>query len=157
MEVNVPLQSVLPLSTYQQSVGSSEEFLEERATPSNYNVGRAVRFALESQFENEDNHENSQRTIRKIRKAYSYRRLRETAINGENEQWESLNDVAKHQEPSLSPKTYLRQVYHKIRVRTPYYIPILAWLPQYRWCRDFPSDLVAGFGVASLLIPQVNI
>ncbi len=33
--------------------------------------------------------------------------------------------------------------------RFPYYVPILMWLPQYKWT-DFPSDLI----VCSFLLPQ---
>eukprot|EP01120_Amphizonella_sp_Union-15-10_P010865 TRINITY_DN4503_c0_g1_i1.p1 TRINITY_DN4503_c0_g1~~TRINITY_DN4503_c0_g1_i1.p1 ORF type:complete len:652 (-),score=114.26 TRINITY_DN4503_c0_g1_i1:35-1990(-) len=36
----------------------------------------------------------------------------------------------------------------------PYYIPILFWMPNYQWRRDLPKDLIAGLGVAFMLIPQ---
>lgn len=38
--------------------------------------------------------------------------------------------------------------------RTPYYIPILNWLPQYEWRANFLNDLLAGFAVGMVLIGQ---
>ena len=35
-------------------------------------------------------------------------------------------------------------------------VPILSWLPAYRWREDALSDLVAGLTVAIMHIPQVN-
>jgi hypothetical protein len=45
-------------------------------------------------------------------------------------------------------------VWSKLRTRLPYYIPIISWLPKYKWKDDIMSDLVAGVGVAAMLIPQ---
>jgi MFS superfamily sulfate permease-like transporter len=33
-------------------------------------------------------------------------------------------------------------------------VPILHWLPNYRWREDFVSDLMAGFTVAVMHVPQ---
>lgn len=45
-------------------------------------------------------------------------------------------------------------VWSKLKTRVPYYIPIVTWLPKYKWREDIVSDLVAGVGVAAMLIPQ---
>ncbi|KAL6063515.1 putative sulfate transporter [Balamuthia mandrillaris] len=37
--------------------------------------------------------------------------------------------------------------------RFPYYVPIMTWLPQYKWSY-LPRDLAAGLAVAAMLIPQ---
>ena len=42
----------------------------------------------------------------------------------------------------------------KLKTRLPYYIPIISWLPKYKFKEDIGSDLVAGIGVAAMLIPQ---
>lgn len=132
-------------STSYQKPNDAEQLADLRNVPtSNEN------YSLESPLEHENLNTNTQNIFQKIRKAFSYRRLRETAINEENDHWAEPNDL----QPHSSTKDYMNKVYDKVRIRTPYYIPILSWLPQYRWCRDFPSDLVAGLGVASLLIPQ---
>jgi hypothetical protein len=41
-----------------------------------------------------------------------------------------------------------------MKTRVSYYIPILGWLPQYDYKAHLVSDLVAGLGVAAMLIPQ---
>lgn len=33
-------------------------------------------------------------------------------------------------------------------------LPVLAWLPNYRWRRDLPADLLGGVALAALLIPE---
>jgi len=33
-------------------------------------------------------------------------------------------------------------------------IPILTWLPKYQWRKNFPSDLMAGFTVGVMHVPQ---
>jgi SulP family sulfate permease len=33
-------------------------------------------------------------------------------------------------------------------------LPVLRWLPRYRWRRDLPTDLLAGFALAALLVPE---
>jgi high affinity sulfate transporter 1 len=38
--------------------------------------------------------------------------------------------------------------------KLPYYIPVTMWLPAYKWRTMLLRDLIAGFAVASLLIPQ---
>ncbi|KAL7750148.1 hypothetical protein RI367_004320 [Sorochytrium milnesiophthora] len=38
--------------------------------------------------------------------------------------------------------------------RLRYYIPVLHWLPKYRWSVDFPHDLIAGTTVSFMLVPQ---
>ena len=38
--------------------------------------------------------------------------------------------------------------------RMPYYIPIIGWLPSYRWRAHFLADLFAGIAVSLMLIPQ---
>lgn len=45
-------------------------------------------------------------------------------------------------------------IWNKIKTRIPYYVPIVSWLPKYKWKDDAVSDLVAGVGVAAMLIPQ---
>lgn len=45
-------------------------------------------------------------------------------------------------------------IWNKIKTRIPYYVPIVSWLPKYKWKDDAISDLVAGVGVAAMLIPQ---
>lgn len=45
-------------------------------------------------------------------------------------------------------------VWSKLRTRIPYYIPIVFWLPKYKWKEDLISDIVTGIGVAAMLIPQ---
>lgn len=37
------------------------------------------------------------------------------------------------------------------------FLPILSWLPNYNWKTNFINDLVAGFTVAVMHIPQVKI
>jgi hypothetical protein len=41
-----------------------------------------------------------------------------------------------------------------VRKRFPYYVPIFSWLPKYAWKSFFVRDLIAGLGIASILIPQ---
>ena len=36
------------------------------------------------------------------------------------------------------------------------FLPILSWLPRYSWRKDIVNDLVAGFTVAVMHIPQVT-
>ena len=38
--------------------------------------------------------------------------------------------------------------------RLPYYIPILAWLPQYSWRQSLLGDVISGLSVGLMLIPQ---
>ena len=38
--------------------------------------------------------------------------------------------------------------------RIPYYIPILHWLPRYQWRENFVNDILAGFSVGMVLVPQ---
>lgn len=45
-------------------------------------------------------------------------------------------------------------VWSKLRTRIPYYIPIVFWLPKYKFKEDLVSDIVTGIGVAAMLIPQ---
>ncbi|KAJ3250693.1 Solute carrier 26 [Boothiomyces macroporosus] len=52
--------------------------------------------------------------------------------------------------PSIQQETDL---WHTFRVRLRYYIPILGWLPKYN-LENLQSDLIAGFTVAFLIIPQ---
>lgn len=43
----------------------------------------------------------------------------------------------------------------RVKTRWPYYtLPIVLWIRHYNWKRDFPADVVAGIGVAAMLIPQ---
>eukprot|EP01121_Diplochlamys_sp_Union-15-3_P003001 TRINITY_DN12835_c0_g1_i1.p1 TRINITY_DN12835_c0_g1~~TRINITY_DN12835_c0_g1_i1.p1 ORF type:complete len:637 (-),score=99.12 TRINITY_DN12835_c0_g1_i1:14-1897(-) len=44
--------------------------------------------------------------------------------------------------------------WQKIRTKTPYYFPIIFWMPNYDWKTKFVKDVVAGLGVAFMLIPQ---
>eukprot|EP00053_Salpingoeca_punica_P017871 m.173014 g.173014 ORF g.173014 m.173014 type:complete len:685 (+) comp17309_c0_seq2:265-2319(+) len=44
-------------------------------------------------------------------------------------------------------------LWHKIKSRSPYYVPILNWLPKYTWALLW-SDLIAGICVSLLIVPQ---
>eukprot|EP00053_Salpingoeca_punica_P016240 m.152168 g.152168 ORF g.152168 m.152168 type:complete len:739 (-) comp16914_c0_seq1:263-2479(-) len=49
--------------------------------------------------------------------------------------------------------TWFRRLVHKIRLRAPYYMPVLRWLPQYN-LEKLRSDFVAAITVATMIIPQ---
>lgn len=60
--------------------------------------------------------------------------------------WNHTDDilgVAKDRVDSFSCKHYLLSL-----------VPIVSWLPRYKWKKDLPNDLVAGFTVAVMHIPQ---
>ena len=47
-----------------------------------------------------------------------------------------------------------RAVVATARARAPYYVPIVTWLPQYKWRSKLIPDILAGVAVSTLLIPQ---
>lgn len=67
----------------------------------------------------------------------------------------SLNDIGSSVAASdgqEAPQT--RSTKDLLKTRVSYYVPILGWLPNYDYKSNFISDLVAGLGVAAMLIPQ---
>jgi len=60
-------------------------------------------------------------------------------------------DAAYYQQQEQLKKESLKS---RLQTRIPYYIPVIGWLPEYSWKQDFAKDLVAGLGVAAMLIPQ---
>ncbi|KAI8998192.1 sulfate transporter family-domain-containing protein [Gaertneriomyces semiglobifer] len=45
-------------------------------------------------------------------------------------------------------------IYKAFKTRLRYYVPVVGWLPEYKWSSYLQSDILAGITVAFLLIPQ---
>ncbi|KAF5287627.1 hypothetical protein FQA39_LY15830 [Lamprigera yunnana] len=69
---------------------------------------------------------------------------------------EDLRDKASYSVPSKKSVPTLGECCEKINLRQAFLsaVPICQWLPTYKWDRDFASDLIAGFTVAVMHIPQ---
>jgi high affinity sulfate transporter 1 len=63
----------------------------------------------------------------------------------------SISASSGKQTTSLINWTYYRREFRK---RLPYYVPIVGWLPRYRWRDQLGRDVLAGVSTGAMLVPQ---
>lgn len=75
--------------------------------------------------------------------------------SNEDEDWDILYDMdLKNSAHPYSVQKHELTLKQKVKSRFHYYIPVFSWLPKYDIKNQVPKDLMAGIGVATMMVPQ---